>query len=312
MGRNSHTPKNIIEPRVASQLSLELGDAKIERSRIRFRAIEHPIWTENKAKLIERYLYYFVLVTKHGTYIDGFAGPQNPDLPDAWAARLVLESEPRWLRRFFLCDLSREQYEALKKLRLEMSPRRPREPKRTVTLYHADINDVVSRILASGVITDKEATFCLIDQRTFECKWSTVERLAAHKKSGQKIELFYFLAARWFGRAFQSVNDRAVIKDWWGRDDWGSLGNIKDRDRADFLCQRFREELGYKSAFAWPIFSHEDGGRIAYHMIHATDHNEAPRLMARAYRKALTPKESAEQLDFGFVHLPTGCQRGKD
>ena len=38
---------------------------------------QHSIWTENKAKLIERYLYYFVLITKHGTYIDGFAGPQR-------------------------------------------------------------------------------------------------------------------------------------------------------------------------------------------------------------------------------------------
>src|ERR1700730_5630268 len=50
-----------------------------------------PLWTENKARLIERYLYYFVLITKHRTYIDGFAGPQHS--PENWAARLVLETE---------------------------------------------------------------------------------------------------------------------------------------------------------------------------------------------------------------------------
>jgi hypothetical protein len=50
------------------------------------------LWTGNKAMLIERYLYYFVLVTKHGTYIDGFAGPQDTDRPESWAARLVLEA----------------------------------------------------------------------------------------------------------------------------------------------------------------------------------------------------------------------------
>jgi hypothetical protein len=51
-----------------------------------------PIWTENKAKLIERYLYYFLMVTKHGTYIDGFAGPQEETGETAnWAAKLVLE-----------------------------------------------------------------------------------------------------------------------------------------------------------------------------------------------------------------------------
>jgi len=37
-----------------------------------------PIWTENKARLISRYLYGFVLVARHGTYIDGFAAPQRP------------------------------------------------------------------------------------------------------------------------------------------------------------------------------------------------------------------------------------------
>ena len=52
-----------------------------------------PIWTENKAKLIERYLYYFVLITKHGTYIDGFGGPQKFTKPETWAAKLVLENQ---------------------------------------------------------------------------------------------------------------------------------------------------------------------------------------------------------------------------
>src|SRR5690349_16399390 len=64
----------------------------------RVKSPTHPVWTENKAKLIERYLYYFVQVTKHGTYIDGFAGPQEPDKLDMWSAKLVVESEPRWFR----------------------------------------------------------------------------------------------------------------------------------------------------------------------------------------------------------------------
>jgi hypothetical protein len=81
---------------------------------------------------------------------------------------------------------------------------------------------------------------------------------------------------------------------------------MRDRDRADLICDRFQKELGYRSALAWPIYSREDGGRIAYHMIHATDHDAAPLLMARAYRKALTPKEGAVQLDFGFATLPKG------
>ncbi len=38
---------------------------------------DFPVWTDNKAKFIMSYLRYFVLLTKHGTYIDGFAGPQE-------------------------------------------------------------------------------------------------------------------------------------------------------------------------------------------------------------------------------------------
>jgi len=56
-----------------------------------------PMWTAHKARFIERYLYYFVQVTKHGTYIDGFASPQQPDDVDMWTAKRVLESEPRWV-----------------------------------------------------------------------------------------------------------------------------------------------------------------------------------------------------------------------
>jgi hypothetical protein len=37
--------------------------------------LANPVWTENKAQFIMRYLRYFVFITRHGTYIDGFAGP---------------------------------------------------------------------------------------------------------------------------------------------------------------------------------------------------------------------------------------------
>ena len=81
-----------------------------------FKPFRVALWTEHKAKLIARYLYYFVLITRHGVYIDGFAGPQDPSHAESWAAKLVLESEPRWMRNFFLCDLDAKQVEALQYL----------------------------------------------------------------------------------------------------------------------------------------------------------------------------------------------------
>ena len=80
--------------------------------------IDRPVWTDNKAHFIMRYLRYFVFITKHGPYIDGFAGPQEERMCDTWAARLVLESEPRWMRHFHLCDEKHSQVALLEQLKI--------------------------------------------------------------------------------------------------------------------------------------------------------------------------------------------------
>ena len=92
---------------------------------------EYAIWTENKARLVERYLHYFVFITKHGTYIDGFAGPQKPGESDMWAAKLVLESEPKWLRNFYLFDKDNKQVEWLNTLKSLY-------PDRNINIYGGD------------------------------------------------------------------------------------------------------------------------------------------------------------------------------
>jgi hypothetical protein len=46
---------------------------------ILLRNLRHPIWSEHKARLIEKYLYFFVMVTKHGTYIDACLSGCHPN-----------------------------------------------------------------------------------------------------------------------------------------------------------------------------------------------------------------------------------------
>lgn len=104
--------------------------------RLTFKRPEHPIWTENKAKLIERYLYYFVLVAKHGAYIDGFAAPQAEGKPESWAAKLVLESKPAFLREFWLCDVTSKGVAALR----ELKRAQPNIPGRTIDVLEGDFN----------------------------------------------------------------------------------------------------------------------------------------------------------------------------
>jgi three-Cys-motif partner protein len=148
-----------------------------------FQSLRFPLWTQNKVRLIQTYLQLFEYITHHGTYIDGFAAPQDAAHLDTWEAKLVLEMEPKWFRDFWLCDIDPAGVQHLQALRDEHAG-----PKRQVTVLAGDFNEHVAVVLASGRITEKTATFALLDQRTFECAWSTVETLSRHK-SGNKIEM---------------------------------------------------------------------------------------------------------------------------
>jgi len=263
-----------------------------------FKPFEYPVWTRNKARLVQRYLRYFVFITRHGTYIDGFTGPQDPEKPETWAAGLVFNSEPRWLRNFFLCELDERKLHFSLSLQ-ELAANSPEHAGRFVQVLPGDFNENVDEILASNVITHKEAAFCLLDQHTIECDWHTVIKLSKHK-SENKIELFYFLGTGWLHRAFSGLKVAADerMNRWWGRDDWRILQGSSARSITDTVVRRFRDELGYKYANAFPIYESEDGERRAmYQMIHASDHPEAPNLMARAYRNAVNAEEPPEQLE---------------
>ena len=263
-------------------------------SEIEFKELRSPIWTENKAKLVAEYLRLFVFITKHGCYIDGFAGPKQPDIPGTWAAQLMLDIRPALLRYFFLCD-----QDPVKVIKLrELVNAQPNVRGRKIDILEGDFNKRCADVLASGVITPRMATFCLLDQFSTECHWSTVQALASHKTTGPKIELFYFLASGWLDRALTGFKRNVYIPEqWWGRTDWRGLRGIKSQERALRVCGRFRDELSYKFAYAWPIYDRSGGRRVMFHMIHATDHAEAPKLMYRAYKHATEPTVVPKQLE---------------
>lgn len=272
-----------------------------------YKRINQPIWTEHKAKFIQQYLKLFVQVTKHGAYIDGFAGPQYPDKLDAWAAALVLKSEPKWLQQFFLCEKSPVKLPFLNDLVAEQPiprDRKGRKLPRSIQVLPGDFNTNVSKILDSGKITQKQATFCLLDQHTFECQWDTLKRLAAYKLPPQnKIELLYFLGVGWLHRALSGIKKKETIQqvqDWWGNSDWKTLGQKTEFDIAELVRTRFQDELGYRHTAAFPIYDNPQSNRIMYYMIHSSDHSEAPALMVRAHRKAVRslPKETQQPFDF--------------
>jgi len=256
-----------------------------------------PVWTEHKANFIQRYLKLFIQITKHGTYIDGFAGPQRPDMEDAWSARLVLQIHPPLLRHFFLCEQNAKSFKVLQKCVEET----PRATGRTIDLYEGDFNEKVDEILKSRYITEKEATFALLDQRMFECHWETVRKLAAKKKH-MKIEMFYFFGYGWAKRALAGVTKNSdIVARWWGRADYSDLKQktMTREEISRMLVERFQKELDYKHVTPYQIFKRESNNIVMYHMLHSTDHDEAPELMNRAYRQAVRYSQKlAEQLSF--------------
>ena len=263
-----------------------------------FNSLKLPLWTKNKAKLIQEYIKLFTYVTKHGVYIDGFAAPQRRKHIDFCSAKLVLEAEPKRVRDFWLCDKDDRGFALLKEIKNAHDAKG-----RRIHLIHGDFNEKIDDILLSSRITERTATFALLDQRMFECSWSTVTKIAAHKHE-TKIELFYFLAAGWFDRSIAAIKTpagKATVERWWGRPDWHDLLNYHSLDRAYKVSDRFKSELGYRFVHPYPIYDALRGGRTMYYMIHATDHPEASPLMQRAYRKVSGRKEMSsvnDQIDF--------------
>ena len=177
-----------------------------------FRSLRLPLWTQHKARLTQEYLRLFEFITHHGIYIDGFAAPQSAEHLDTWAAKLVLELEPRWFRDFWLCDNNPAGVQHLRALQAVHA-----SSTRRVNILDGNFNERVSDILNSGQITPNMATFALLDQRTFECEWRTIGALAKHKKSGNKIEIFYFFPTGWVDRSLKAVckvETRAKVDRW--------------------------------------------------------------------------------------------------
>ncbi len=250
---------------------------------LKFPQLDSYVWTKSKAGLVERYLRYFVYITNHGTYLDAFAGPQREGGKEvAWAAKLVIESNPKRLRHFHLFEKHKNRVKDL----LDLKAAQPERPKREIEIHPGDSNKTIPKFLAEHPIKDTEATFCLLDQRTFECDWATVVHLAQHKQNGYKIELFYFLAQAWLDRSLggKKKNPDSDLARWWGDDTWRVLAMLPSERRGAFAAERFKAELGYKYAYAFPILEHGGDGKNMFWMIHASDHPLAPVKMFDAYR----------------------------
>ncbi len=215
------------------------------------------------------------------------------NMKHAWSAKLVLELQPQWLRNFFLCERNARSHDSLRTFVATHN----RPPNHSVRVFFGDFNVEIDQILIDGRLKPTEAAFALLDQRMFECQWETVRKIA-NKKTTMKIEQFYFFGLKWAKRSLSGVTKNfSTIERWWGRSDYMDLKQLAPEQISESFVDRFRTELGYKHVQPYPIFKRIGTSEVMYHMIHASDHDEAPKLMNRAYRRAVRDwKKPAEQL----------------
>ncbi|WP_342592280.1 three-Cys-motif partner protein TcmP [Oceaniglobus trochenteri] len=236
----------------------------------------------SKSKLIAGYLAKYQFVTKGGLYIDGFAAPQKRDDETAWTARRVLEINPPRIRRLWLCD---NDPKGLLQLRRLKAAHHRKPAFRHVSIMEGDFNETVKTILMAGRMYKRTPVFALLDQRTAECHWSTVQ-LLARKAGVRKIELMYFLGTSWIHRSLTQSRTPArttQLDKWWGGDTWRSLVELTQQDLALHVANRFIKELGYSYVKPYPILQRDGEKKVAFYLIHASDHPDAPKLMGRAY-----------------------------
>lgn len=263
-----------------NQLSFSLQGVRLPENW----ASKAPDQTNSKSRLIAEYISKFQLVTRGGLFIDGFAAPQSRSHEDAWTARRVLEIEPKWLRAFWLCDIESGGLMQLRRLKAAHD-RNPRS--RHVFVMEGDFNQTVKLILNSPRMRRQTAIFALLDQRNTECHWATVKALAA-RAGKTKIELLYFVGTSWLHRSLAASAKPERLSEidlWWGGDGWHRLKSLTQAEIVHTVATRFTKELGYRYVNPYPIFQEEDGNKPAFHLIHASDHPEARKLMARAYVK---------------------------
>lgn len=253
-----------------------------------FGATSAPLQTDNKSKLIAEYISLYQRVTHGGLFIDGFAGPQKLNFKEAWSARRVLEIEPKWIRHFWLCEMDPTSLTALR----ELKGTHHNSPKgRTVSVMAGDFNKSIRMILKSPKLHQKTPVFALLDQRTAECHWASVEAIAARAGKTNKIEQLYFLGVGWLQRSFAAsttADRQKELDQWWGGSGWRSLIGANHTTLVKTMADRFSNELGYSFVTPWPLFNAQD--RKMFYLIHASDHPAASGLMKRAYRRVVGAK----------------------
>jgi three-Cys-motif partner protein len=272
-------------------------------------------WTTTvKLEVLEQYLKQFTTTAKYKAggntvYLDLFAGGlENIDKftgqPFPGSAELALHTEPafRTVRLF-------EMPPNAAQLRAELTAR---FPGRDLQVIEGDCNTTLPEALAS--LNRHAPTFAFVDPDGLEVRWSTLEALADHKRSGRspyKVELWILFSAPGLLRTLAlderklTPSDEDRANRLFGTGQWRCIYEARVRERitpasarqeyVNLMRWRLQEVLGYRYTHALEMKLPE--GQPLYNMVFASDNDAGNDIMSALYRKAYArwPQMRAER-----------------
>ncbi|MGA4993873.1 three-Cys-motif partner protein TcmP [Nonomuraea bangladeshensis] len=268
-------------------------------------------WTEQKLDILSNYLAAFTKAsTRAGTtvYLDLFAGQsENVSRERAGhvisgSARRALETEPPFtVLRFF--ELAANASGLDRTLRAEY-------PDRNFRVVPGDCNQTLDQVLHELRPLNWAPTFAFLDQQSTEVKWSTLERLAKHKKVNKpKVELWLLCASGLLPRGLRlrqaAIDDNVAeqMTSMFGTEQWydallatreGDLTGAEFRDELTNLMRwGLERQLGYKTTRVFKV-KNTRGSEI-FDMIFATDHWVGDKIMKAVYSKAQSQQQGLRE-----------------
>jgi three-Cys-motif partner protein len=258
---------------------------------------------------LSAYLDAFAKATKRANeryYIDAMAGCGECVIKDtgfvtpgsAWRA---LNARPRFTG-IHLVELDRASSSYLRVQTASYS---------NVRVYNGDCNDVIPKQVLPNV-SKTAPTLAFVDSTGVEPTWDLLNALSEHRRGtrGEKVELLILFAFDMFINIWmKSERLWPRLDKFFGSQAWREelhestrLGEAIEARRARFVAlyvKQLREELGYRFVDAHgPLMR---GRHALYHMIFATDHPVAHKIMNDVWsRPRAIPGDMFYQREFEF------------
>ena len=257
--------------------------------------------TKEKLTLLEKYLQGYVTATKGAMeryYIDALAGDGQCEIeiPGTSQTQIVdgspliaIKLKPGFTKCFFI-EIKKKNIKTLTRLVKDFKQNRYK-------IREGDCNLVIDEILSE--IPQEAPCFAFLDPEGFEVGWSTIEKIAIHKK-GRKIELFIlfpynmaFARVLYYNKKrFDKENIALLLNKTLPYNSWIDVYEDRIKGRLTPLDVRKRilkiftdglKRLGYKFV-DWKLIESREG-RPLYYLIFTTDHSAGAKIMKHVLQK---------------------------